>query len=95
MPKATVNKDDLPARDENEIRLPGKRLVVKLVAEAKGMNQTADDQFGSRVLPVHRRHGRATLLAGENIRHLSVSSSGLESASSSAFSAGVPTPSSG
>jgi hypothetical protein len=61
MPKAAVNKNDLPAGDEYEIGLSRQSLAMERVTIPHGMSQTSDDHLRGRVLPADRAHTFAAL----------------------------------
>lgn len=61
VPKATMDKDDLPPRNEHDIRLAGEALDVERVAVAHGVNELSDSHFGGRVCSSDRSHALAAL----------------------------------
>ena len=64
MPEAAVNKNYLPAGDENEVGLPRERLGVQCIAIAHGVNQLPDTHLRRGVLAADRTHARASLFRG-------------------------------
>ena len=56
VPKATMHKADRTEPAEDDVRRPREPTVVKAVPEATGMQRTAKDQLGFRVLPADTCH---------------------------------------
>ena len=69
MPETPVNQDYFASRREHEIRGARKRLHMEAIAAAQGMNQSADGQFRSGVLRLHRPHDAGSLEFGERVSH--------------------------
>lgn len=61
MPKTAVDKDHLPARPKNDVRLPGEVATMQPVSISKPMKDAPYDQLGSCVLLANRRHEAAAL----------------------------------
>ncbi len=59
MPKASMNKDDLAPRGEDEVGRAGEVASVQTEAIAERVGQAADAHFRFRVLAANARHERA------------------------------------
>ena len=61
MPEAPVHKNYLPFSREDQIRVGGKRRVVKTESVAQFLYKAPDQQLGLRILSSHPAHQFAAL----------------------------------
>jgi hypothetical protein len=70
MPKATMDKDYLSARNKNEVGLAGKIGDVERVAVAHGMGQLSYEHLRCRIFAANGAHTGAALFRRKCFRHL-------------------------
>src|SRR5256885_11304155 len=71
MPVAAVNKDDLPERRENKVRLTRKIGLMQPKRDLERTRNSPHEKFGPGVLRLNQRHPFAALDPGQGVHYVS------------------------